>query len=78
MTRRMNFPDNPNRILYQATCDRLSDNPLPDWEVKVEGQPPYAHTRTYLRAAATADKAVRMGIVEFLEEMEQLGEGVDA
>lgn len=62
---------NPNRILYNATCDQLSPT---QWEVKVKGEPPYAYERTYLKAAATDDEAVRLSVADFIDEIECLPE----
>lgn len=60
------------RVLANATVDKLDDGPVPFWEVRVWGEPPHQHERTYTLQAKTDDNAAQEGIRQFVEEMENL------
>lgn len=63
-----------SRVLANAIVDKIENGPVPLWEVKVWGQPPHDHSRTYTLKAKTDNFAAQEGIRLFVEEMENLEE----
>jgi hypothetical protein len=62
------------QVLASATVDEIRGGPVPLWEVRVWGQPPYDHTRTYTLEQKTDNLAAQEGIRLFVEEMECLND----
>lgn len=61
--------DNESRIRASCTVDDLGQR---QFEVRVWGEPPFDHERTYTLGALDDNKAAQEGLRLFVEEMECL------